>query len=105
MFWGARDAMKVAAHGTWPSIATYFKGERRNAMSRSFLVSTMLESMQAVPSEFWRQEMLIDPWKMVRNVLDLIDVITAFPCNIIMFLCVHSFLPTAVQQARNAPIY
>ena len=66
MFWGTRDVMEVAASGTWTAISSYFEGEgRRDSMSRSFYVTPLVESLQAVPSEFWRQPMLLNPWKMV----------------------------------------
>jgi len=66
MFWGRRDVMKVAAYETWPAISSYFEGERKSVMSRSFLVTPLLESLRAVPSEYWTHSMELIPWKMVR---------------------------------------
>jgi hypothetical protein len=65
VFWGTRSAMEVAAFGTWTAILNYFEGERSNSMSRSFFVIPFLESLLATPQTFWRQPMLLDPWKLV----------------------------------------
>jgi hypothetical protein len=68
--------MKVNADETWPAISSYFEGERKSNMSRSFSVTPLLESLRAVPSEYWRQPMELVPWKMVRMV-SLSSVISA----------------------------
>jgi hypothetical protein len=66
IFWGTRGMMEVAAFGTWTAILNYFEGERSDSMTRSFYVVPFLESLLATPPTFWRQPMLLDPWKMVN---------------------------------------
>ncbi len=50
VFWGRRDAMRVAVFETWPAIYSYFNAVRPGALEREVYIGAFLASLYSVPS-------------------------------------------------------